>query len=141
MKKLLLILLTSFIGLFFAQGLYAQKKEKVEGVIFKFVDTNPAYVGGRDAMLEFLNTNMVMPKKAKKKGLKGKVYLEFIVKADGEIVNIKINKSSDKIFEKEAIRLFTMMPKWNPAILNGNNVNCRHIFPIKFGYDCVLESN
>ncbi len=128
-------------ALFFLQGLSAQKKENVEGVIFSFVDTVPEFVGGRDALIAFLTNEMEFPEKASKQGIKkGKVYLEFVVKENGELVNIAVSKSTDKIFNKEAVRLLSIMPAWKPGVLNGNKVNSRYEFPIKFGYDCVLDS-
>jgi protein TonB len=121
--------------------LHAQKKEKIEGEIFSYVDTVPEFVGGRDALLQFLTTNMEFPPKATKSGVKkGKVYVEFIVKADGTIANITINKTTDDLFNKEAIRLITIMPAWKSGVLNGKHVNTRYILPIKFGYDCVLDT-
>ncbi len=141
MRKKILFVIMCLVTISLVQPVHAQKKEKIEGVIFKFVDSDPEFVGGREAMITFLNDNMVFPKKATKRGTKkGKVYLEFIVKANGDLANIKVSKSSDKVFEKEAVRLFTIMPTWKPGILNGNNVNSRYVFPIKFGYDSVLEN-
>ena len=141
MKKLVAIILLCLSGMLFVNEAYAQKNEKVQGEIFSYVDTVPEFIGGRDALIEFITTHMEFPKKATTKGIKkGKVYLEFVVKADGEIVNIKVSKTSDKIFNNEAIRLLTIMPKWKPGVLNGNNVNSRYEFPIKFGYDCVLDT-
>lgn len=137
MKKLVTIILLCLSGMLFVNAAYAQNNEKVEGVIFSYVDTKPEFVGGRDALIEFITTHMEFPKKANGKG---KVYLEFIVKADGGIANIKVSKTSDKAFNKEAIRLVSLMPKWKPGVLNGNNVNSRYEFPIKFGYDCVLDT-
>jgi len=140
MKPVLVIVVT-FLSLFFLQAATAQKNEKIEGEIFSYVDTVPEFVGGREALIKFLTSNMEFPQKATKAGIKkGKVYLEFIVKADGTIANIKVAKTSDKVFDKEAVRLVSIMPAWKPAVLNGKNVNNRYSFPIKFGYDCVLDS-
>lgn len=141
MRKQLAIIFLCFSGMFFVQVSNAQKNEKVTGEIFSYVDTPPEFVGGRDALIQFITTNMVFPPKATKAGIKkGKVYLEFIVKADGTIANIKVAKTSDGAFDKEAVRLVTIMPAWTPGVLNGKKVNSRYTFPIKFGYDCVLDS-
>ena len=128
--------------MFFAPAADAQsKKEEIKEEIFSFVDTVPEFVGGREALIQFLTTNMEFPSKATKKGVKkGKVYVEFVVKKDGNIVNAKISKTSDEVFNKEAIRLVELMPTWNPGHLNGKSVNTRTMLPIKFGYDSVLDA-
>lgn len=141
MKKNAIFIVLTFLALFFLQLAGAQKNEKIEGEIFSYVDTVPEFVGGRDALIQFLTSNMEFPEKATKAGIKkGKVYLEFIVKADGTIANIKVAKTSDKVFDKEAVRLVSIMPTWKPAVLNGKKVHNRYSFPIKFGYDCVLDT-
>jgi len=141
MKKQLAIIMLSLGWMFCVQSASAQKNEKIVGEIFSYVDTVPQFMGGREAMIQFLTTNMVFPPKATKEGVKkGKVYLEFIVKADGSLANIKISKTSDEAFNKEAIRLFTIMPNWKAGVLNGKQVNSRLTFPIKFGYDSVLDT-
>jgi len=111
-KKLTIVLFCLSSMMFFAPAADAQsKKEEIKEEIFSFVDTVPEFVGGREALIQFLTTNMEFPSKATKKGVKkGKVYVEFVVKKDGNIVNAKISKTSDEVFNKEAIRLVELMP-------------------------------
>jgi protein TonB len=140
-KKLTIVLFCLSSMMVFAPAANAQtKKEEIKEEVFSFVDTVPQFKGGREALIQFLTTNMEFPAKATKKGVKkGKVYVEFVVKKDGNIVNTKIAKTSDELFNKEAIRLVELMPAWTPGHLNGKIVNTRITLPIKFGYDSVLD--
>lgn len=143
MKKFFIAFITSACVMFaFSPLSLAQtKKEKIKEEIFSFVDSVPQYKTGRDSLAAFLLSNMQFPEKATKKGIKkGKVYVQFVVKTNGEIVNCTIEKSTESIFDKEAIRLVELMPAWKPAILNGKIVNSRYTLPIKFGYSSVLDS-
>lgn len=143
MKKQAAIIICSLASLFlFTQVVSAQsKKEKIKEEIFSSVDSVPQFVGGREALAQFITSNMEFPAKANKNGIKkGKVYVQFIVKKDGNIVNCEIEKTTDDVFNKEAIRLVELMPTWNAAILNGKQVNSRHTLAIKFGYTSVLDS-
>lgn len=143
MKKFFIVLFTCLSLLFtFSSVCSAQtKKEKIKEEIFSFVDSVPQFINGRDSLAAFLLANMEFPAKATKKGIKkAKVYVQFVVKTNGEIVNCTIEKSTDNIFDKEAIRLVELMPAWKPAVLNGKIVNSRYTLPIKFGYSSVLDS-
>lgn len=143
MKKQLSVLFVCISVLFFfAQSAFAQlKKEKIKEEVFSYVDTVPDFVGGRDALVKYLTDNMEFPAKASKSGVKkGKVYVQFVVKNDGNIVNIEVEKTSDDVFNKEALRLVENMPVWKPGVLNSKQVNTRYTLPIKFGYSCPLDT-
>lgn len=117
------------------------KKEKIHEEIFSYVDTQPEFVGGRDSLIHFLETNMIFPQAATKKNIKkGKVYIQFIVKKNGEIINCKIEKTTNSVFNKETIRLVEAMPAWKAGQLNGKDVNTRYTLPIKFGHTNVLDT-
>jgi protein TonB len=66
----------------------------------------------------------------------GKVYLTFTVEADGSISGIKILKSiTDAPWaDKEAIRIVSAMPKWEPARMQQKPVPMQVQLPIKFNY-------
>lgn len=143
MKKKLTVIMLCICGLMsFSSVVNAQtKKEDIKEEVFSFVDTEPQYPGGREALIQYLTTNMEFPTKAIKKGVKkGKVYVEFVVKKDGNIVNAKVSKTSDDLFNKEAIRLVEAMPTWTAGQLNGKKVNARYTLSIKFGYSSVLDT-
>lgn len=97
--------------------------------------TVPSYPGGTDAMKSYIKENMHYPELAKENGIEGTVVVEFIVKADGSIGNIKIVRMVDPDLEAEAIRLVKGMPKWNPSKLNGKPMDAEVGVPIEFSLE------
>lgn len=83
---------------------------------------------------EWIDKNLIYPKKALDKGIEGSVLVEFTVCSDGSIKDIAISgrKSIDESLKQEAIRLFKSMPRWTPATYKGKAVNSREIRIVKF---------
>ncbi len=80
---------------------------------------------------EHVIKNFRYPKKAKKKKLEGRALVSFIINKEGVIVINKI-KATHKIFEKEAIRIFKLLPKAIPAQLEGAPIDATFAYPINF---------
>lgn len=95
-------------------------------------DSAPVYPGGEVAMEEYFATNMKYPATALDNGIEGVVSLEFTVKADGSIGQIKIVRMLDPDLEQEAIRLVKSMPAWTPAEVGGRPVDQKVTIPVKF---------
>lgn len=94
-------------------------------------DFFPSYPGGFDAMQKFLIENLRYPNI--EACVEGRVILRFVVKKDGAIENIEVLKSLHPDFDKEALRVVRLMPKWNPAINDkGDTIDYQLILPIKF---------
>ncbi len=73
----------------------------------------------------------VFPPNALRMGLNGRVLLEFIITAEGRVINAKVISSSDPIFESYAIEA---VRKWvfTPGEKDGKKVNTRTRVPIPF---------
>jgi TonB family protein len=102
--------------------------------VYAFLDTMPEFVGGFTGMNNYFKQKIKYPKKEMQAGITGKVYLQFVVKSDGTITNIKelkgINNGTG--LTKEAIRVVKKMPQWNPGIRNGVPVNVKMTLPVIF---------
>jgi len=74
------------------------------------------------------------PKDALFDNFEGRIYLEFIVKKDGSLSNIRVNKgiAGYLSMEKETLRVLEAMPKWKPAELNDELLRSRLLRPIIF---------
>jgi len=96
------------------------------------VDILPAFPGGDTELYNFLQTNLVYPKEAIKKGIEGIVMVNFVVKKDGIITEVYAQKSPHKLLSEEAIRVVKLMPKWLPGKQDGKPVNVRFLLPIEF---------
>lgn len=97
-------------------------------------ETMPEFPGGQYALFKFISKNLNYPKDAKKKGIQGKVMVQFIVEKDGTIGDIRIIRSVSPDLDKEAIRVFSLptMPKWKPGTSDGEPVRVRYSVPITF---------
>lgn len=114
-------------------SLQAQKPEKENYDCILPVESSPEFRGGFKALETFLAKNLQYPKT--NACVSGKIYIQFIVEADGKITNPEILKSLfPKEFDKEALRVVRLMPKWNPARDYGGKkaIATRFTLPIKF---------
>ena len=100
-----------------------------------FAGPAPEYPGGKDAMNQYLTTNLKYPETAKANGIEGVVDVAFTVKADGSIGAIKIVRMVDPDLEQEAIRLVKNMPAWTPADKNGAPVDAQTQVQVNFILD------
>ena len=92
----------------------------------------PAYPGGVKEMMKFLQKNIKYPVEAKEKGIKGTVYVKFVVEKDGKVDDVLVKKGVNALLDKEAVRVVTSMPKWTPGKQNGTLVAVRYTLPVKF---------
>ena len=97
------------------------------------VDQKPSFPGGQSAFIQWLSSNIKYPESLAKSRVEGRVVVQFVVEKDGSLSNISvINNSVDPLFDKEALRVVQMMPKWIPGKLNGSVVRVKYSLPITF---------
>ncbi|HBS85127.1 MAG: hypothetical protein A2W91_01440 [Bacteroidetes bacterium GWF2_38_335] len=96
----------------------------------------PEFKGGQDAMLNYLISNIKYPKNAQEKGITGSVYVQFVVEKTGKISDVGIKKGVNDELDKEAVRVISSMPDWNPGTdKDGNAVDVEMVLPITFRLD------
>jgi len=88
--------------------------------------------GGRSAFSKFIGEHFQYPQRSIELGIQGKVYLSFIVEADGSITCIEIKKGVDYLLDKEALRLVKSFPRFVPAKSKGVAVPTVYTFPLNF---------
>ena len=71
------------------------------------------------------------PEIAQKKGIQGKVYVQFMIGKDGSISGIR-TRGPDKNLEKEAKRIISLLPKIKPGEIGGIKVRVPFSMPIAF---------
>ena len=107
-----------------------EEEAKIE--IFQHVEVMPQFPGGDAALLDWLGKNIIYPTIAAEQGIQGRVSLRFVVKPDGSIGDIEIQRSLDPSCDKEAMRAVGKMPKWIPGKQNGNPVHVYYSLPVVF---------
>lgn len=109
--------------------------EDVEGEVFDIVDVDAAYIGGYAEMMKYIQSNLSYPQDAIELNEQGKVYVSFVVDADGSVKGVQVERGVSKSIDREAARIVRSFPKWIPGELNYSKVKTRVRLPINF----VLE--
>ena len=97
--------------------------------------TYPEFPGGDVGLFRYLSKKTKYPKELKDSGIKGIVYVTFLITETGEIPtdSIRITQSLHPLLDEEAIRVISKMPNWKPATdQKGNPIKIRYNFPIRF---------
>lgn len=100
--------------------------------IFTVVEKMPEFIGGDDALNKFLGQNLNYPQMAKELGIQGKVWTTFIIDEFGNVTNVEVIRGIGGGCDDEALRVISLMPRWNPGKQGGHNVKVKFNFPINF---------
>lgn len=92
----------------------------------------PEFPGGEVALRSFLARNTKYPEVALQAGVKGKVYVRFVIETNGEVSNVQIARGVDPALDAEAIRVVSALPKWRPGLQGGRPVRVSYTVPIHF---------
>ena len=114
---------------------FAQQKpvEKVDSDgVYLMPDQLPEFPGGIQAMMKFLSTNIKYPVEAQKKGISGRVIVQFVIMEDGTLDQAKVIRGVYPLLDEEALRVVKSMPKWKPGMDRGEAVKVRFTAPIMF---------
>lgn len=106
-----------------------------DNLIYNMVEESPQYPGGKVAMMQFIKESMKYPEEARKKGFQGRVYVQFVIDAKGNVGETKIVRGVDPLLDAEAIRIITSMPQWKPGKMGGKEVSSWYTVPITFKLD------
>ncbi len=99
---------------------------------FTEVENQPEFPGGYEAMMKFIGKNLIYPRAAVKKKIEGVVYIQFTIGRDGSVSDVTTIRGFSTECDLEAERVISLMPKWKPGRLKGENVSVRFVMPIKF---------
>ena len=124
------------IGLIFSSVSYAQNKNEVAGenaeYAFEELDEKPEFPDGNVGLGKYLSENIKYPKKAVKKNITGKVFVQFVIDKTGKVIDVTVPRGVDKSLDKEAVRVVKSMPNWKPGMKDGVPVKVRYTIPINF---------
>jgi len=103
--------------------------------IFGIVEDPASFEGGMDNFYKYIAKNLTYPKQARKQGIQGKIFLQFVVDKEGNLTDIKVVKGLGFGLDEEATRVLSECPKWKPARQRGKVVKVRMSIPIMFKLD------
>ncbi len=139
MKKIytlfVLILLTT-------SSLFAQVKEYEK--LFVEVEEAPLFPGceeeekenqtacAHEKLFNYLSNELTYPDIAKRKGISGRVIVQFLVEKDGSITNVKVIRGIGGGCDEVAQEVIAGMPNWNPGKQRGRPVRVQYTLPVNF---------
>ena len=109
-----------------------EEEVDLEEEIFMVIEEDPEFPGGTDSLMAFIQRNLRYPEEAKRNKIEGKVFISFIIEADGSVSNIKVLRDIGSGCGAEAVRVVKMMPKWKPGKQRGKAVRTQFNLPIQF---------
>ncbi|MEO9801787.1 MAG: M56 family metallopeptidase [Reichenbachiella sp.] len=108
--------------------------KEVEGMkgVYDMVEKQPGPEGGMTVFYQWVAENMKYPTQARKAGVEGRVFVQFIVDKAGEITAVKSIKGIGAGCDAEAVRVMKSAARWTPGLVDGKPVSVRMIMPISF---------
>lgn len=115
---------------------FTQNVDCLDGIdIIEYPDVDANFPGDAKTMQKFISENFQLPTEYAKISLSGKIYLSFIVMADGSITCVKVDRGIDEKLDEIAKNLILSMPDWIPAEFQGMKVNTKIRLPIIINLD------
>jgi protein TonB len=108
-----------------------EPKEEVDQ-IFTIVEESAAPKGGMPAFYKYVGDKMKYPAQARRMGIEGRVFVEFVINKDGSITDVRAVKGIGAGCDEEAVRVVQSAPAWTPGKQRGKPVKQRMVLPITF---------
>jgi len=103
--------------------------------VFLVVEEMPEFPGGKEALANFIASNINYPAQAKAEKKHGEVIVNFIVNNAGKVTNAKIIRGVHPALDVEAMRvigLLPLQPDWKPGKEKGVAVDVAVTVPVEF---------
>ncbi|HQQ97398.1 MAG TPA: energy transducer TonB [Cyclobacteriaceae bacterium] len=97
-----------------------------------FVEFPASPDGGFQGFYRRVGAEIEYPTQAKRGGIEGRVFVQFIVNRDGSLSDVKVLKGIGGGCDEEAVRVIRNSPAWNPAQQGGRKVRQRFTLPVIF---------
>ncbi len=101
--------------------------------VYSIVDDSAQPKDGMEELYKKVMQNLTYPAQARRMGIEGKVWVEFVVEKDGSISDLKAIKGIGGGCDEAAIVVLkTSLDKWTPGKNNGVPVKQKMVMPITF---------
>ncbi len=96
------------------------------------IETQAKPANGIQEVYKLISQKMRYPKAARRRGIEGKVFVQFVIDKEGNIIDTKVLKGIDPECDNEALNAVKSLPKWKPGYQRGKPVKQRFTLPIQF---------
>lgn len=100
--------------------------------VFMVVENQPEPKRGMEHFYQYVARNLTYPAEARRLGIEGKVFVQFIVNEDGAISDVVAIRGIGGGCEEEAVRVISESENWKPGKQRGKFVKVRMVIPITF---------
>ncbi|CAN5486212.1 energy transducer TonB [soil metagenome] len=97
-----------------------------------FAEESASPKNGLQAFYKYVGEKIKYPGQARRIGIEGRVYVEFVINRDGSLSDVKAVKGIGGGCDEEAVRIIQTSPAWNPGKQRGKTVRQRYTLPIIF---------
>jgi TonB family protein len=134
------------ISIFISSISIAQVDTTTKEPILFICDEMPSFPGGETEMMNFLKKNLKYPEEEREASIMGKCHITFVVEKNGTLTDVKILKGilGGPGCDAEALRVVSLMPKWNPGRQQGKVSRVQVNLPIQFrlrSTDSIAETD
>ena len=116
----------------------AETKDKnMEDEAFVIVEEMPKYSGGGidEFRLGHVQKCLVYPEEAAKHKIQGRVYVNFVIDAGGNVTKVKVIREVHPLLDEEVVRVISASPSWTPGKQRGKNLAVQYTIPVIFKLD------
>lgn len=85
-----------------------------------------------EKIIDFVSSNITYPRKARKKGIQGIVYVRFVINSEGLVRDEQIAKGIGGGCDEVVLKMVRSFPKWVPGKLDGKPVAVMYTLPVTF---------
>lgn len=103
-----------------------------EAKVYQVVEQMPTFPGGEAALLKYVATHVKYPSIAQEQQISGQVILRFVVKEDGSVGDVIVQKSLERHCDDEAVRVVKSLPRFIPGKQQGKAVRVWYTLPVRF---------
>ena len=100
--------------------------------IYTIMDEEPFYKGGMRELYLHVENSVEYPKKARKAGIEGTVFVMFLIDENGNVVEPRITRGIHPECDAEALNAVVTALDWIPASHKGRRVKSRNVLPVIF---------
>jgi protein TonB len=92
----------------------------------------PEYPGGLLPLLTRIQTSVRYPKDQIRRGIQGKVLVDFVIDQSGTVRNARVKQGLSAPLDAEALRVVNTLSGWTPGRLDGEAADVLFTLPVTF---------
>lgn len=108
------------------------ERSKLDDDVYTIVEETAMPRGGWEVFYQHVMTKLKYPLQARRMGVEGKVFVEFVVLTDGSLTDVRVKNGIGAGCDAEAVNIVKTSPLWEPGKNKGVAVKQRVVLPVAF---------